>query len=374
MTAQTTAPTTAPTTPQSLDDRTNGLTWLDTDGNPIHTHGGGVLFHDGVYYWYGEGRGPKWRNDGVTCYSSRDLVNWKNEGVAMKVVEDDPASPIARGGNIERPKVIYNARTKQFVMWFHLELKGSRYGSAMAAVATSDSPTGPFKFIRASRPNAGQWPIDLPEELRTPLDRDGVKAISDAKGYWPGLVEGSHVRRDFAGGQMSRDMTVFVDPDNQKAYLISSGEENYTLHFHELTDDYTGFTGKWMRVAPGGHNEAPAIVKHDSKYYLLTSGCTGWAPNAARAHVATSMWGPWKPMKNPCRGRTPDGIGPEKTFGGQSTHLLPMEGKPGSFIAMFDVWRPKDLPTSGYMWLPARIEGDQLVVEWRDKWSPELLK
>ena len=31
-----------------------GEVWRDTDGNPIDAHGGGFLYHDGVYYWYGE--------------------------------------------------------------------------------------------------------------------------------------------------------------------------------------------------------------------------------------------------------------------------------------------------------------------------------
>ena len=28
--------------------------WNDTDGNPINAHGGGIMYHDGTYYWYGE--------------------------------------------------------------------------------------------------------------------------------------------------------------------------------------------------------------------------------------------------------------------------------------------------------------------------------
>ncbi len=28
--------------------------WSDTNGNAINAHGGGVLFYEGVYYWYGE--------------------------------------------------------------------------------------------------------------------------------------------------------------------------------------------------------------------------------------------------------------------------------------------------------------------------------
>ena len=53
---------------------------------------------------------------------------------------------------MERPKVIYNKQTGKFVMWFHLELKGRGYGPARAAVAVSDSPTGPYCFIRSGVP------------------------------------------------------------------------------------------------------------------------------------------------------------------------------------------------------------------------------
>jgi hypothetical protein len=31
-----------------------GEVWLDTSGNPIQAHGGGMLVHRNVYYWYGE--------------------------------------------------------------------------------------------------------------------------------------------------------------------------------------------------------------------------------------------------------------------------------------------------------------------------------
>lgn len=31
-----------------------GEVWRDTGGNPINAHGGGLLFYNGVYYWYGE--------------------------------------------------------------------------------------------------------------------------------------------------------------------------------------------------------------------------------------------------------------------------------------------------------------------------------
>ena len=95
--------------------------WLDTDGHFINAHGAGVLFHDGEYYLYGEIKkgktklvpGQDWEDyrvdaGGVSCYSSRDLVHWKNEGVALAPNPTDTASDLYIGRVVERPKVIYN--------------------------------------------------------------------------------------------------------------------------------------------------------------------------------------------------------------------------------------------------------------------------
>jgi Glycosyl hydrolases family 43 len=351
----------------------NARVWPDGDGVHINAHGGGVLFHEGTYYWYGEHRAARARDGavvpspGVHCYASEDLYNWRDEGLVLHTV-GDPASPVARGCTIERPKVIYNRRTKTFVMWFHLELKDRGYGAALTALATARNPTGPFTFQKALRPNAGCWPLDFPERDRTPITVEEQKALGKAD-FATNVVAGMFLRRDFAGGQMARDMTLFVDDDGT-AYHVASAEENQTLNIHELDDTYTEFTGKFARVGPGGHNEAPAIVKHGGCYYMLASGCTGWSPNAARVLVADSIWGPWSRAVNPCRGFNPmTRMGAHKTFGGQSTYILPVQDRPGAHIAMFDVWRPDDLVTSGYVWLPIRFQGDALRIDWRDSWD-----
>lgn len=363
-------------TPETRTAFHNVLSWPDTDGVHINAHGGGVIYHEGTYYWYGEHRASRlpdntWIDSpGVNCYSSKDLYNWKNEGVVFKTITNDDSSPVALGCNIERPKVIYNAKTKKFVMWMHLELKGKGYSAALTALATADSPTGPFTFVKALRPNAGQWPINHPEELRKPYTKADLDALPKDK-WRENMVSGMYLQRDFAGGQMARDMTLFVDDDG-KAYHIASAEENYTLNIHELNDDYTDFTGKYLRVAPGGHNEAPALIKHNGKYHMLASGCTGWDPNEARVLTATSIWGPWTREGNPCEGNNPlmgNVGGANKTFGGQSTYILPIHGKPGAYIAMFDIWRPKNLITSGYIWLPVEFEGDKMKIRFREKWD-----
>lgn len=342
-----------------------GQEWPDADGVHINAHGGGILFHEGTYYWHGEYKlaGKKELNQvgfdlsqscdgGVSCYSSTDLVNWKNEGVALSVDYENLKSDIAYGCVLERPKVIYNALTDKFVMWFHLELRGERYSSARTAVAVADEPIGPFTFVRSLRPNAGEWPVNV---------TDADKKMASGKR--------SPLSRDFEGGQMSRDMTLFVDDDG-KAYHIASSEENRTLHISELSPDFQSFSGRYARVLPGQSNEAPAIFKHDGRYWMLASGLSGWSPNAARSAVADNIFGPWKSLGNPCVGVNPHNqLGPDKTFGGQSTFILPVQGKPGAFIAMFDIWQPKDPVTGTYIWLPIQLEDDGFKIEWVDQWS-----
>ena len=39
-----------------MKESINGTVWKDINGNPIHAHGGWILFHGGWYYWYGEDR------------------------------------------------------------------------------------------------------------------------------------------------------------------------------------------------------------------------------------------------------------------------------------------------------------------------------
>lgn len=58
-----------------------------------------------------EGEKGNYAQVGVHCYSSSDLYNWNDEGIALKV-SSEPNSDIAQGCILERPKVIYNPNTK----------------------------------------------------------------------------------------------------------------------------------------------------------------------------------------------------------------------------------------------------------------------
>ena len=103
------------------------------------------------------------------------------------------------------------------------------------------------------------------------------------------------------------------------------------MYIGELRDDYSNTTGTFTENFKESYREAPAVCRRNGKYYLLTSGCTGWSPNKAQYAVSENILGPWKVMGNPC-------VGPDanKTFNAQSTFIIPVAGKTDAYIAMFD--------------------------------------
>jgi sucrose-6-phosphate hydrolase SacC (GH32 family) len=300
--------------------------WKDDKGHFINSHGAGMLFYNGTYYLFGEIKKGKtrlvpnqsWEDyrvdaGGISCYSSKDLLHWKYECVALSPDKTDSSSDIHTSKVIERPKVIYNERTKQFVMWMHIDKDD--YSYSQAGVAVSSSPEGPYNYIRSIRPN----------------------------------------------GQMSRDMTVFKD-DNGKAYLIYASEDNNTMQVCLLSDDYLSPTNKYIRILENQRREAPAMFRHNGKYYLITSLCSGWDPNAAAYAVADSVMGHWQQKGNPCAGKDS-----ATTFYSQSTYVLPLALEKDSFIFMADRWNKLDLEDSRYLWLPLHINNGKIEIKWPDK-------
>lgn len=324
----------------AMDAFQPGEVWRDTEGNPIQAHGGGVLRHSNVYYWHGEDRTPGGRG-AVACYSSTNLLDWKREGVALSRDGLPRSTGFRRSGYfVERPKVIYNAATRKFVLWMHLEQ--GRYTYARAGVALSDTPQGPFTFLHAIRPITNDYNF----APNTPTQQ-----------------------KEFGG--TFRDMNVFVDDDG-RAYVFYASEDNWTMYVVRLNADYSGpeepaIEGKtWARILVKQMREAPAPFKHEGRYYLITSACTGWKPNEARYATATNILGPWETKNNPC-------TGPEAktTFGAQSTFVLPVAGQPGKFIFLADRWQPDDLSDSRYVWLPFTVKPDRpLEIPWRERWQP----
>jgi len=301
----------------------NKKIWKDTKGNPINAHGGGLLLHKGTYYWFGEIKqgntwlvpGQQWEDyrvpaGGISCYSSKDLIKWKFEGKALATLKGQPNHDLDTSKVVERPKVIYNQKTKKFVMWMHVD--ANDYSYAQTGVAISDKPQGPYKFLGSIKPN----------------------------------------------GQESRDMTLYKDDDN-RAYLIYSSESNKTMQVCLLNDDYLSPTTNYKRITSAQNREAPAVFKYNKKYYLITSDCTGWSPNQSTYAIADSLLGDWKQMGNPCLGN-----GAKNTFGAQSTYIIPIHGHLDTFLFLADVWNKKNLQDSRYIWLPIKMKENKPLIKW----------
>lgn len=154
---------------------------------------------------------------------------------------NDPGHDLHPSKVLERPKVVYNRTTKEFVMWMHID--SVDYAAARVGVAVSSTPMGPFRYLGSFRPDAGVWPRDVTDEDRKPSSTNVLV-------------------RDFNAGQMARDLTVFVDDDG-KAYLFYASEDNATMHVSLLTPDYHHTTGEYARVFIGRSTEAPAVFKRE---------------------------------------------------------------------------------------------------------------
>ena len=374
----------------------DGATIYDNNGEVIQAHGGQVqrikweqgYDFDGngqieadekeFWYWIGEDKTNDYRPcPGIHAYISQDLLNWVDMGRVLRTVPnwetfttdkyftdlygdlteaeqkaayndiwtDDDATD--SGCVIERPKMIYNEKTKQYVIWFHADgqipgSSGGNYAKAKAGVAVSSSPFGPFQM-------KGSYLLN----------------------YVDGLKQG------FPDGHGNvRDMNLFKDDDGT-AYVIYSSDGNANMYIAKLNDSYTNIAKTNDEGAIrdvdfsvnfiGSSREAPAMFKYKDKYYLITSGCSGWSPNAAQYAVADTPLGPWKVMGDPCTDEDAD-----TTYFTQSTCVIPVDAEKGQYIYMGDRWYNPEIsvgPGAGgslrdsrYVWLPIEFTGDEEIV------------
>jgi hypothetical protein len=293
----------------------NGIFWNDTRGKRIEAHGGGFYKEGDTWYWVGEDKSATAANpkSWVNLYSSKDLVTWEFRNA---LVTKNTSSELAAADRvIERPKLIYNDSTKQYVLWLHYE--NSNYSTASAGVFTSPTIDGDYKFVKGWKPL----------------------------------------------GNMSRDCNLFKDDDG-KAYFMSSANENADMMLYELTDDYLDVKRLVLKLWAGAKREAPAMFKVGGTYFMITSACTGWDPNQAQYATATNIAGPWSNLTN---------VGDSITFDTQSTYVIPVVGsETTTYIYAGDRWQDPDLPSSKYIWLPLVVSGTKLGMDYYDQWSLNL--
>ncbi|MFO1477948.1 MAG: family 43 glycosylhydrolase [Verrucomicrobiota bacterium] len=290
-----------------------GSLWLDNRGRHIQAHGGGITRVGGTYYWFGEDYSPENPKDQrcVACYSSENLVDWTFRKQVVRLSDPEHLGP---GWVLQRPKVFYNAATKQYVLYAHID-DGS-YKFASVAVFKCDRPDGDYVYVRSFRP----------------LNHE------------------------------SRDIGQFIDDDGQ-AYLIFE-DRPFGFRIARLSRDYLDVDNEVCLVP--AHLEGGAIVRYDGLYYAIGSDLTGWDPNPNRYATATSLAGPWSELKQIAPPET-------KTYGSQSSFLLKVSGeKSTSVLFLGDIWNPKNLADSRYLWMPMQIGGGVLKLPAPAEWSINL--
>jgi hypothetical protein len=260
-----------------------------------------------TYYWLGEDKtnGAPFQN--VNCYSSTDLKNWTFVGNALTRQGSGDLGP---NRIIERPHVIYNASTSQFVMYMHVD--SSNYTDRKAGVATSSTVCGAYTY------------------------RGSFKPL----------------------GHDSLDDTLFQD--GTTGYFISEDRTNTKLQVYQLSDDYLTVASL---VTSLPQFESPAVVKIDGTYFIFGSHLTGWSTNDNQYSTATSMAGPWSAWKS----FAPSGT---NTCNSQVTFILPVVGSSGTaYMFLGDRWNSNNLTDSRYIWQPLTIKGTAVSMTCPTSWT-----
>lgn len=297
-----------------------GAVWPDDRGQHVQAHGGGIIKVGQTYYWFGEYRAKD--NDPalryVGCYSSPDLAHWTFRNTVLRQRDPEHFGP---DWVLERPKVFYNAPTKRFVMYMHIDgpVAGEpgAYRLARVGVAVCDTIDGDYHYLRSFRPL----------------------------------------------GHESRDIGQFIDDDGT-AYLIFE-DRPFGFRIARLSDDYLSVAREVCLVPE--HLEGGAIVHYQGLYYVIGSHLTGWKANPNVYATAKSLAGPWSAFHNLAPPAT-------NTYGAQSTMLLKVVGtKATTVIFMGDIWKPRTQWDSRYLWMPLQIGGGRLALPAPAPWTLDVV-
>jgi len=297
-----------------------GDEWLDSEGRPIEAHTGGMFFQDSTYYWVGASWKGKYGFRSFNLYSSTNLQDWEFTKTLLR-----PSSELPSAHEIARPKILYNAQTSSYVMWFKRKNYSAPINDVRVGVAVSESLVGPWSFYRD---------------------------------FFPG--EGGSCEYN------SADLCLWQEPDGS-AYLVASspslrgGTYERRIVMFRLTDDYRGVEPEPAYIGPADNREAPAVFARDETYYLITSGTSGWAANQSKYRTAPSILGPWSEAKN---------LGDETTFDTQPDFVFPVSGTSDTtYIYAGGRHVAGNLDSSRYVWLPLIFEGEQITLEYLRSWS-----
>jgi hypothetical protein len=237
----------------------NDVFWQDTSGAPLYSQSGNVIKVGSTYYWYGNkyagavtyaakptGKNNDTTFDGVTCYSSTDLVHWKFENIVL-VQSDVPGSSAADW--FGRMGVAYNAKTQKYVLIMEYIPSGASLGEEL--FATSSTPTGAFAF----------------DHIQSTL----TNVANGAPG----------------------DQTVFTDDDGQAYLILSSANGRSNLYVAPLRPSDFLAVEPATRIFGGPGREGNCMFKYNGVYYFNSSDLHGWNASHTYTISASNILGPY---------------------------------------------------------------------------------
>lgn len=264
------------TTPIVVDKSIGGNPSLgfDGDGNIMYAGDPAALVDgDTVYIYAGhdtsqsEGyRMPEW-----VCYSSKDMVNWKYEGVTMSAKDiswrvNDTTAWASQVIKYNNKYYMYYCTTNKNANKYHC-----------IGVAVSDSPTGPF--VDKGEPVVNGYTM-TPENTSDYNDIDPT--------VWVETVNGEEHR--------------YLAWGNNLFYVCELNEDMMSVN--DITGDGTVDSNdvklqEFTNLPAGlGFTEAPWIYRrtdengtYTGKYYMF--GAFGWREQMGYA-TSDSMYGPWE--------------------------------------------------------------------------------
>lgn len=276
-----------------------GQIWLDTNGKPIQAHGFSVFYKDSTYYWYGENKEFTVKDSniwtyGIRCYTSKDFYNWEDQGLIIKPDTLNPYSPLNPSQFLDRPHIIYCAKTKKYVAWIKI-LGDDRQ---LMTVLEADNFLGPYNIVqKAFRPN----------------------------------------------GYESGDFDLYVDEQTGKGYIWFE-RPHYEMICAELNEDFTSVTKKYSihfsGLIPPDTREAPTHFIHNGKHFLYTSGTTGYLPNQSLVSTFKDYHETYTDLGNPHPADTSN-----TSYCSQITEVIKIPGKRDLYIALADRWMPQSCGT-----------------------------
>jgi xylan 1,4-beta-xylosidase len=227
-----------------------------------------TIFHEnGVYHLYGTTTGDFPNGEGFQVYTSSDLKKWKGpvgaqNGLALKK------------GDAYGTKGFWAPQVFKYNNKFHMIYTADEN----IAIASSDSPLGPFK-----------------NDSKTPMFNSGNQI----------------------------DPFFFVDQDGKKYLYHVRLTNGNRIFVAELKDDWSGIKEETLKECISGGlpwentqnvswpvTEGPTVLKHNDLYYMIYSANDFRNPDYAVGYAtAKSPFGPWeKATESPIISRKDVGI------------------------------------------------------------------